>query len=215
MYEYHSETHQQTRTYVRTHHVLVRQHLLQHLQGVFQTFFSVLVCLSRLNCWAVWAFLRGEGGHSAIYRHRQTCFPVYITAVWTRQTTTYWWLLGGGASCSRRAIVLLYWHTTLSRNIVTVFYYEAREREARAFCSWFQGRKADVQSDSQARRRLYQCRLVSLHTRTNSNCDLTKKIPANWNSARKHFIEGSNNNSVVYQVGSDYAPGSFTAYYLY
>ena len=36
-------------------HVLVRQDLLQHLQGVlgsvvFQTFFSALVCPSRLNC---------------------------------------------------------------------------------------------------------------------------------------------------------------------
>ena len=31
-----------------------------------------------------------------------------------------------------------YWHTTLSRNIVSVFYYEARERGARAFCSRFQ-----------------------------------------------------------------------------
>ena len=40
-------------------------------------------------------FLRGEGGHilrySEVYRYRQTdvLFPVYITAVWTRQTTTY------------------------------------------------------------------------------------------------------------------------------
>ena len=34
--------------HVRTH-VLVRQDLLQHLQGVLQTFFSVLVRLSRLN----------------------------------------------------------------------------------------------------------------------------------------------------------------------
>ena len=60
--EYRRETHQQkhVRTYV-LNHVLIRQHLLQHLQGVFQTFFSVLVCLSRLNCLAVWAFLRGEG----------------------------------------------------------------------------------------------------------------------------------------------------------
>ena len=66
---YDSETHQQTRT--RTH-VLVHQDLLQHLQGVFQTFFSVLVRLSRSNCRAVWAFLRGEGRHSAIYRYRQT-----------------------------------------------------------------------------------------------------------------------------------------------
>ena len=35
---YDSETHQQTRTCT---YVLVRQDLLQHLKGVFQTFFSV------------------------------------------------------------------------------------------------------------------------------------------------------------------------------
>ena len=44
---YDSETHQQRRTLVRR--VLVRQDLLQHLQGVFSTSFSVLVCPSRLN----------------------------------------------------------------------------------------------------------------------------------------------------------------------
>ena len=45
--------------------------------------------------------------------------------------------VGNGASCSHLAIVLLYWYTTLSRYIVTVFNNEAREGEARAFCSWF------------------------------------------------------------------------------
>ena len=50
MYEYHSETRQQTRTYVLIMCWYVNIYLLQHLQGVFQTFFSVLVCLSRLNC---------------------------------------------------------------------------------------------------------------------------------------------------------------------
>ena len=110
---------------------------------------------------------------------KQTCFPAYITAAWTRQTTTYWWLLGGGASCSRRAIVLLYWHSTLSRNIVKVFYNEAREREARAFCSWLSKEEKQTFSLRAKPRllgcRLYRCRLISLHTRTNSNCDFTNK----------------------------------------
>ena len=48
MHEYHSdETHQQTRTYELIMYVLLRQHRLQHLEGVFQTCFIVLVCLSR------------------------------------------------------------------------------------------------------------------------------------------------------------------------
>ena len=97
-----------------------------------------------------WAFFRGEGRHSAIHRYRQkTCFPVYLTAVWTRQTTTYCWLLGGGASCSHRAIVLLYWHTTLSRSIVTVFNNTRRasaKRDPLLFLV-FQGKRADVQSE--------------------------------------------------------------------
>ena len=84
---YDSETHQQTR---RRTHVLVRQDLLQHLQGVYETIFSVLVCLSCSNCRAVWVFLEAKGD---ILRNtdigKQTGFPVYITAAWTRQTTTY------------------------------------------------------------------------------------------------------------------------------
>ena len=48
MHDYHTVV-RLTNKYVRTH-VLVRRDLLQHLQGVCQTFFSVLVCLSRLNC---------------------------------------------------------------------------------------------------------------------------------------------------------------------
>ena len=52
-YDYHTVVLRLANKHVRTYahtHVLVRQDLLQHLQGVFQTFFSVVVCLSRLNC---------------------------------------------------------------------------------------------------------------------------------------------------------------------
>ena len=45
---YDSETHRQTRTYACTG--TSRSDLLQHIQGVFQTCFSVLLRLRRLNC---------------------------------------------------------------------------------------------------------------------------------------------------------------------
>ena len=152
-----------------------------------------------------WTFLRGAGRHSAIYRYRQTCFPVYITAVWTRQTTTYWWLLGCGAFCSRRAIVLLYWHTTLSRTIVTVFNNEERERESRAFCSSFSRDKKQTFSLRANLRllgcRLCRCRLVSLYTRINSNCDFTKKRQANREQRSNVFHRGDNTSTTVRSSG--------------
>ena len=57
-------------------------------------------------------------------------------------------------------------------------YKEAREREAPAFCSWFSEVIKQNFSLSQTRPlrcRLCRCRLISLYTRTNSNCDFTIK----------------------------------------
>ena len=88
------------------------------------------------------------------------------------------------------------WHTTLSRDIVTVFYYEAREREARAFGSWLQGRKADVQSESQCA--VYTGTDWSLTTLAPTpTATLQKKYKRTENSARTHFIEG-NNNQIIF-----------------
>ena len=61
----------------------------------------------------------------------------------------------------------------------SIFFNEALEREARAFGSWFSEETKQTFS-LRAKPRLLGCRMcrhrpISVHTRTNSNCDFTKK----------------------------------------
>ena len=51
--------------------------------------------------------------------------------------------------CYCTAVLAYIWHTALSRNIVIIFNNEAREREARAFCSWLSKEKKQTFSLSQ------------------------------------------------------------------
>ena len=100
--------------------------------------------------------------------------------------------------CYRTAVMAYIWHTILSRNIVTALYYEAREREARTFCSWFQGRKTDVQSESQGA--VSTGADWSLSTLAPApTATSQKKYKQAENSARMHFIESNDHiNHIIW-----------------